>query len=75
MNQTTNVRLRTETNGALTIENDDGTITIQPDGTVAISTRAPIQLTGESLGKLDRADGLNVRSTVLEALLKRGTKR
>ena len=80
MNHVTNIRVRSEPNGALTISNDDGDITIQPDGTVAISTVAPIQLTGDSLGKLDSqaVGGTSLATEVrgfLNLLQRRGTKK
>jgi ArsR family metal-binding transcriptional regulator len=74
MNHVTNIHVRSELNGALTIENDESTITVHPDGTVAISTTAPIQLTGESLGKLDDPTCHNGAAAVIKALLTRGKK-
>lgn len=74
MNHVTNIRVRSESNGALTISNDESEITIQPDGTIAISSTAPIQLTGESLGKLDDPTCHNGAAAVLKALQTRGKK-
>jgi len=54
MNKGTKLNLVSEVNGAVSISNEDTKITIQPDGTVAISTTAPLQLTGASLAKLDK---------------------
>jgi len=53
MNTGTTVSVTAQPNGDLTIANIDGTITIRKDGTISISTLAPIELTGETLGKLD----------------------
>ena len=56
MNKGTSLSLNSDPNGTVTISNDRTTITIQPDGTVAISSYDPIQLTGASLAKLDQAN-------------------
>jgi hypothetical protein len=53
MNHGTKVQLLADPNGDLTISNDDGTITVHANGDISISTLAPINLVGESLGKLD----------------------
>jgi hypothetical protein len=53
MNNSTKLTLTSDANGATTISNERTTITIQPDGTVAISSEDPIQLTGATLAKLD----------------------
>jgi hypothetical protein len=58
MNNGTTVSVTAQPNGDLTIENLDGTITIRKDGTISLSTLAPIELAGESLGKLDVDVGL-----------------
>lgn len=57
MNNITKANIAVEPNGSLTISNEMTTITIQPDGTVAISSYDPIQLTGASLAKLDTGAG------------------
>lgn len=66
-----NANIRVESNGSLSITTSDNetTVTVQPDGTVCVSARGPIQLVGASLGKLDSA-GIDPK-TVVQALLKR----
>lgn len=54
MNKGTKLNLVSEVNGGVSISNEETKITIQPDGTVAISTTAPLQLTGASMAKLDK---------------------
>ena len=56
MNHSTRLTLNVDPNGATVISNDRTRITIQPDGTVAVSSYDPIQLTGASLAKLDKAN-------------------
>ena len=53
MNKCTNINLSCDQNGTMTLTNDDGEIVIFSDGTIRISTLAPIELAGVSLGKLD----------------------
>lgn len=48
--------MQSEANGAVTISNEESRITIHPDGTIAISSYAPVQLTGACAAKLDRAN-------------------
>lgn len=61
--------MQSEPNGSITISNDDSRITIHPDGTIAISSYAPVQLTGACSAKLDNArlDGAQV-DRVVQAL-------
>jgi hypothetical protein len=77
MNHGTNINLKCDPNGDLTLTNDDGTITIHKDGTIAISTVAPIHLVGESLGKLDVDVGVDVNDVkrVIGTLLGRRGKK
>jgi len=74
MNHGTKVQLIAHPNGDFTLENDDGTITIRQDGTIVLSTVAAIELSGESIGRLDTIAGLNDRAAVVEALRLRGKK-
>lgn len=53
MNHGTTFAVTADPNGDLTITNLDGSITVRKDGSIAISTLAPIELCGDSLGKLD----------------------
>ncbi len=66
MNNGTKLNLATEANGTVIISNDNTRITIQPDGTIAISSYDPIQLTGATLAKLDKC---NVDSQALGAVV------
>lgn len=50
-----NMNIKGESNGQLTLTSPRCSITIHPDGTVAISSCDPIQLTGDSLKKLTPA--------------------
>lgn len=70
----TSASIRVEPNGALTISNAESTITVQPDGTISISSFAPIQLTGDSLGKFDGPQARYVLADVQDMLQKRGKK-
>lgn len=75
MNTGTTVSVTAQPNGDLTIKNEDGTITVRKDGSIAISTLAPIELTGETLGKLDEVWGAGgVPTPVINALAKRGRR-
>jgi hypothetical protein len=47
------------------------TITVHPDGTVAISSMDPVQLTGACVAKLDNAADQGVIKRVTDALLRR----
>ena len=49
------MNLKVEPNGQMTLSNERSTITVHPDGTIAISSADPIQLTGASLAKLDNS--------------------
>lgn len=71
----TKVNINVEPNGAMTISNDRTTITIQPDGTVAVSTMDPLQLTGASLAKLDDRRVGSTSPLILELLQRRFEKR
>ncbi len=75
MNKGTSLSLNSDPNGTVTISNDRTTITIQPDGTVAISSYDPIQLTGASLAKLDQANVADVGAAVRHALGQRLEKK
>ncbi len=76
MNKGTSLSLNSDPNGTVTISNDRTTITIQPDGTVAISSYDPIQLTGASLAKLDKAHtGSTEQANFCAALLQRLEKK
>lgn len=52
MDKSTKLTLETSANGSSAISNGRTMITIQPDGTVAISSLDPVQLTGASFSKL-----------------------
>lgn len=75
MNHGTKVQLLADPNGDLTISNDEGSITIRANGDISISTLASIELSGETLGKLDRiwSEGGNPQPFV-NALRARGKK-
>ena len=75
MNHGTSFTVTADPNGDITIRNDDGTITLHKDGNISLSTLAPIQLVGETLGKLDEvwSQGGDP-SAVTKALAKRGRK-
>lgn len=73
MNHTTKVSVSAHHNGDLTFENEDGSITVHADGVISISTVAPIQLTGDSLGKLDH-DPQHSAVAFVQSLMKRGKK-
>ena len=49
------LKINADQNGTLKLSNERTQITIRSDGTVVVSTRDPLQLTGASLMKLDRA--------------------
>ena len=74
MNKGTQITTTAHPNGDLTIGNDDGTITIRHDGTVVLSTLAAIELSGETIGRLDTCAGLTDMAAVVEALRLRGKK-
>jgi len=75
MNHGTKVSVTAQPNGDLTLENDDGSITIRQDGTIILSTVAAIELSGEAMGRLDTLSGINDRAAVVEALRLVGKKR
>lgn len=66
----TKFNILSETNGTIVISNEDSKITIHPDGTIAISSYAPVQLTGACAAKLDRANLSDIES-MTAALLQR----
>lgn len=70
-----NVDLKVEPNGSMTISNARSTITVHPDGTIAISSLDPVQLTGACAAKLDNADDQAAVKSVTDALLRRIDKK
>ena len=70
------VQLIAQPNGDLTFENVDGTITIRQDGTIVLSTVAPIELAGEAIGRLDGTPGVDDVTfwNIVHALRLRGKK-
>lgn len=63
-----NLDFEVESNGCLVLSTKRTTITVHPDGTVAISSLDPVQLTGACVAKLDNiADQVAVK-TVTDAL-------
>lgn len=74
MNSSTKLNLVSEVNGTISISNDETKITIHPDGTVAISSSAPLQLTGASLAKLDYGQGGDAGCRVSDVLRWLGTR-
>lgn len=75
MNHGTQVTVLAEPNGDLRISNPDGSILIRQDGTVSISTLAPIELTGATLGRFDQNTSKDTIADVLSMLQVRGKKR
>jgi hypothetical protein len=68
-----NIHLKSEPNGAISIESDGALITIDANGDIHVSAEGPIQLTGACLAKLDQA---NVNAAQInEALGRRIAKR
>lgn len=66
------MNIKVEPNGQLTLSNERSSITVHPDGTIAVSSRDPIQLTGASNAKLDNSGiGPEAFRLVAEALAKR----
>jgi len=67
-----NFAFKAEPNGSVSFSNDRMSLTVHPDGTLAVSSKDPIQLTGASLAKLDSnlltPDNIN---SVITLLLKR----
>lgn len=49
------MNIKVEPNGQLTLSNERSTITVHPDGTIAVSSRDPVQLTGACRAKLDNS--------------------
>lgn len=70
------MNIKIEPNGEMKLSNDRTTITVHPDGTVAVSTMDPLQLTGASLAKLDKDEACTRSGWVhfLNALGRRYTK-
>ena len=60
------MNISVEQNGELVLSNERTSITIHPDGTVALSTLDPIQLTAKSLV---RFDDCSIDSSGLERVL------
>lgn len=75
MNKGTKFNLSSDANGSISISNEETNITIHPDGTVAISTTAPLQLTGASLAKLDRLNLAVPYELITHALCQRLVKK
>jgi hypothetical protein len=71
----TNANIKVDTNGAMTISNAESVITIMPDGTIAISSYAPVQLTGDTLGKFDSPQARYMLADVQDVLSKRGNEK
>ena len=63
--------LKVEPNGSMVLSTKRTTITVQPDGTVAISSLDPVQLTGACAAKLDNAADQDAVKAVLAALARR----
>ena len=66
-----NMHINVEPNGAMTLRNERTSITVHPDGTVAISSMDPVQLTGACAAKLDNAGDQDAIKRVTDALLRR----
>lgn len=68
-----NIHLKSEPNGAISIETQGALIIIDSNGDIHVSSEGPIQLTGACLAKLDHA---NVNAAqVNEALGRRIAKK
>lgn len=70
------MNIKVDPNGQLTLSNERSSITVHPDGTIAVSSMDPVQLTGACQAKLDNS--IISRLSVLEfcaALLKRIDKK
>lgn len=63
--------LKVEPNGCMTLSTKRSAITIHPDGTIAISSLDPVQLTGACAAKLDNAGDQAAIKAVTDALLRR----
>lgn len=70
------MNVKVEPNGQMTISNERSSVTIHPDGTIAISSLDPVQLTNACLAKLDNSgvDPLQVKR-VIDALGRRYDKK
>ena len=66
------MNVKVEPNGQLTLSNERSSITVHPDGTIAVSSMDPVQLTGACLAKLDNDPTCFTKGTrhVLDALAK-----
>ncbi len=67
--------LKVEPNGNMVLSTQRMTITIHLDGTVAISSQDPVQLTGACAAKLDNAGDQSAVKAVTDALLRRIDKK
>lgn len=65
------MHINVEPNGSMTLRNERSSITVHPDGTIAISSKDPVQLTGACAAKLDNAGDQAAIKAVTDALLKR----
>lgn len=63
--------LKVEPNGCMVLSTKRTTITVHPDGTVAISSLDPVQLTGACAAKLDNAADQAAVKAVTDALGRR----
>lgn len=63
--------LKVEPNGSMVLSTKRSSITVHPDGTIAISSLDPVQLTGACAAKLDNAGDQAAIKAVTDALLKR----
>ena len=70
-----NMDLKVEPNGCMVLSTARTTLTIHPDGTVAISSLDPVQLTGACAAKLDNAGDQAAVKAVTDALLRRIDKK
>jgi len=68
-----NIHLKSEPNGAISIESDGALITIDANGDIHVSAEGPIQLTGACLAKLDHGniDGGKVNEALAQRLTKK----
>lgn len=74
MNHGTTVSFTASPNGDLTLTNPEGSVTIRKDGTIVVSTLAPIELTGETIGKFDGLHDVLESRLFMQALQRRGKK-
>jgi hypothetical protein len=70
------MNVKVEPNGQMTLSNERTTVTIHPDGTIAVSSLDPVQLTGACAAKLDHAlPSSDMIASVLQALERRYDKK